>query len=111
MAPPKPPTYSLEAPTRLSESLLWRLQKNFFAAAGATAWSRGIVPHYVTSNSWVAGAYARVVLGWLRDVTAAGGSIPATRSTSWSWDAARGASAITSSPAFSTSSAARRCAA
>ncbi len=72
MAPPKPPTYSLEAPTRLSESLLWRLQKNFFAAAGATAWSRGIVPHYVTSNSWVAGAYARVVLGWLRDVTAAG---------------------------------------
>jgi hypothetical protein len=66
------PGHLLEAGKRLSESLLWRLQKSFFAATGATAWSRGIVPHYVTSNGWIAGAYARVVLGWLRDVTAAG---------------------------------------
>jgi hypothetical protein len=66
------PGHVLEAGKRLSESLLWRLQKSFFAVTGATAWSRGIVPHYVTSNGWIAGAYARVVLGWLRDVTAAG---------------------------------------
>lgn len=72
MPPLKPTGHTLEATQRLSESLLWRLQKNFFAATGATAWSRGIVPHYVTSNGWIAGAYARVVLGWLRDVTAAG---------------------------------------
>ena len=27
----------------------------------------GTVPHYITSNPWIANAYAQVVLGWLRD--------------------------------------------
>ncbi|MFN7959755.1 MAG: tetratricopeptide repeat protein [Thermoanaerobaculia bacterium] len=31
------------------------------------AWSQGVVPHYVTSNPWIANAYAQVVFGWLRD--------------------------------------------
>jgi hypothetical protein len=61
------PSYILEQGKRLSESLLWRLQKNFFDAQGVQAWTTGIVPHYITSNGWIADAYAKVVLGWLRD--------------------------------------------
>ncbi len=34
---------------------------------GTQAWAQGIVPHYITSNGWIANAYAQVVLGWLRD--------------------------------------------
>lgn len=67
-----------EAPLRLVEdytpfdqSLLWSLQRKFFEEKGAEAWSAGIVPHYVTSNSFIAQAYARVALGFLRDVAAA----------------------------------------
>ena len=52
---------------RLSESLLWRFQKTFFDALGDRAWTDGIVPHYITGNGWIADAYAKVVLGWLRD--------------------------------------------
>ena len=57
----------LERGRRLSESLLWRLQRNFFEALGDQAWTQGIVPHYITGNGWIADAYAKVVLGWLRD--------------------------------------------
>lgn len=37
---------------------------------GAQAWTQGIVPHYITSNGWIANAYAQAVLGWLRDCAA-----------------------------------------
>ncbi len=39
---------------------------------GTRAWSGGTVPHYITSNGWIANAYARVVLGWLRDAAGKG---------------------------------------
>jgi hypothetical protein len=52
---------------RLSASLLWRLQRTFFERQGPEAWSAGTVPSYITSNPWIANAYAQVVLGWLRD--------------------------------------------
>ncbi len=53
----------------LSRSVLWRLQRAYFAQRGVEAWSRGEVPHYITSNPFVAGAYARIVAGYLRDLT------------------------------------------
>jgi hypothetical protein len=62
----------LEQKVRLSGSMLWRLQRDFYARHGVKAWSRGLVPHYVTSNSFIAGAYAKVVLGFIRDWTLAG---------------------------------------
>lgn len=61
-------SFVLERNRRLSESLLWRLQRSFFEHRGAQAWTEGVVPHYVTSNPWMADSYAKVVLGWLRDV-------------------------------------------
>src|SRR5262249_52809931 len=67
----------LEREQRLSRSCLWTLQRGFFERHGPEAWSEGIVPHHVTSNPWIGRAYARVVLGWMRDWARAAGAAPA----------------------------------
>jgi tetratricopeptide (TPR) repeat protein len=66
--------FVLERNRRLSESLLWRLQRSFFDQRGVQAWTEAVVPHYITSNPWIADAYAKVVFGWLRDCCAAPGA-------------------------------------
>ncbi|WP_228055621.1 ATP-binding protein [Lusitaniella coriacea] len=60
----------LEANQRLSQSLLWRLQRQFFEQQGLQAWNTGKVPHYITSNPFIANAYGKVVFGFLRDWSA-----------------------------------------
>ena len=57
----------LETNERLSGSLLWRLQRNYFERHGIDAWRSGAVPHHITSSPFIADAYARVVMGFLRD--------------------------------------------
>lgn len=57
----------LETNERLSKSLLWRLQRNYFERHGIDAWRSGAVPHHITSSPYIADAYARVVMGFLRD--------------------------------------------
>lgn len=64
----RPAAQVLESGQRLSRCLLWRLQRRFFAQQGPAAFSQGIVPHYITCNPFIAQAYARVVLGYLRDL-------------------------------------------
>lgn len=59
------PQITLEQGERLSRCMLWRLQRSFFAAQGIEAWRQGIVPHYITSNAFIADAYARVVATYL----------------------------------------------
>ncbi|HEX9736053.1 MAG TPA: tetratricopeptide repeat protein [Thermoanaerobaculia bacterium] len=44
----------------LSRSELWRAQKEFFSEVGVEAW-REEVPYYVTSNSYLANAYAALL--------------------------------------------------
>ncbi|WP_413167780.1 tetratricopeptide repeat protein [Capilliphycus salinus ALCB114379] len=58
---------TLEQNQPLSQTLLWQLQRNFFAQQGINAWNHNTVPHYITSNPYIANAYAKVVLGYLRD--------------------------------------------
>jgi tetratricopeptide (TPR) repeat protein len=72
-----PATFVVEGARPLSRSLLWRLQRNFFDRHGAQSWSAGLVPHYITSNPWIADGYAKAVLGWLRDGVAVGAIDPA----------------------------------
>ena len=60
-------SFPLEEPGPLSCSKLWRLQRRYFESAGVSAWSEGVVPSYVTSNSFIARAYSRVVAAFLRD--------------------------------------------
>jgi tetratricopeptide (TPR) repeat protein len=61
----------LDEPRRLSQSLLWQLQRRYFTRQGIDAWRQGIVPQYITSNPITAYAYAQVVTGFLRDCRAA----------------------------------------
>ncbi|HNC99531.1 MAG TPA: hypothetical protein PKW90_25585, partial [Myxococcota bacterium] len=56
----------------LSKSRLWSLQKGWYERAGVEAWGSGMIPHFSTCNAFIADAYARVVLGWLRDQVTAG---------------------------------------
>lgn len=66
---PKPSAAPLEAKQRLSRSVLWQLQRNYFERQGIEAWRSGAVPHHITSSPFIADAYARVVLGFLRDLS------------------------------------------
>jgi len=58
----------LEERQRLSTSALWRWQRQFFEEQAIDAWRHSIVPHYLTSNTFIAQAYAKVVFGYLRDL-------------------------------------------
>ena len=69
MAPAGPEI--IECRQRLSQSVVWTWQRSFFDRQGVAAWRKGTVPHYVTSNPFIAQAYAQVVFGWLRDLTRA----------------------------------------
>ena len=53
---------------RLSESSRWSDMRRFYVDAGATAWSTGQVPFYVTNNPYFASACGDVIAAWLRDV-------------------------------------------
>jgi len=76
MSSPPPPApearVTLEHDRRLSESILWPLQREFYRRRGTEAWTSGDLPWYVTSNAFIARAYTRMVAGWLRDLAAAG---------------------------------------
>jgi tetratricopeptide (TPR) repeat protein len=50
--------------------MLWQTQRSLYDAQGIQAWSRGNVPQSITTSPYIARAYARVVLGYLRDVSA-----------------------------------------
>ncbi|MBK9124345.1 MAG: SAM-dependent methyltransferase [Chloroflexi bacterium] len=57
----------VEDARRLSESILWQLQRDYYAGEGIKAWKTDRVPHVVTNNAFLAKAYARIVYGFLRD--------------------------------------------
>jgi len=67
----------LEEACPLRASILWRLQRAFYEEKGQHAWTDAVVPNFVTSNSFIARSYARVVLSLLQDVY--GGVAPAAR--------------------------------
>ena len=62
----------LEEPKRLSESILWDLQRAYFETQGAGAWSQAVVPHFITSNPFIAHSYARQVFAFLSDLETRG---------------------------------------
>ncbi|HVV81488.1 MAG TPA: tetratricopeptide repeat protein [Kofleriaceae bacterium] len=69
-APAAKHDHLVEDRRRLSRSLLWRLQRAYYAARGAEAWTTGKVPWFVSANAALARAYAQVIDGYLRDVAA-----------------------------------------
>lgn len=61
------PYHILELHQVFSRSLLWEMQRDYFASMGVEAWRQGDVPHYVTSNPTMANSYAEIVFAFLRD--------------------------------------------
>ncbi len=55
----------LESDVRLSQSLLWRLQEDYFATHGIEAWNA--VPFHATSSAFVCETYADMVVAFLLD--------------------------------------------
>ena len=58
----------LEAEKPLSQSMVWKLQSDFYANQGPEAWIKGIVPQYITTNPYIANLYAKTVFGYCRDI-------------------------------------------
>jgi tetratricopeptide (TPR) repeat protein len=58
----------LEAGKPLSQSMVWKLQADFYANQGPKAWIKGIVPQYITTNPYIANLYAKTVFGYCRDI-------------------------------------------
>jgi hypothetical protein len=64
--------FVLEECQRLSESMIWTKVKLFFESHGHVAFSSGSVPNFVTTNAFIARAYARVMMAFIEDCVAAG---------------------------------------
>ena len=64
------PGHVLEQGQRLSHSMLWRLARDFYDERGIRAWTHGNVPQGITTTPHIARAYAKIALGYLRDVDA-----------------------------------------
>jgi hypothetical protein len=71
--------YTLAADQRLSKSLIWDIQRQYFLKNGLKAWQDEFVPHYISSNPFIARAYGRIVLGYLRDLTAVQGALDSSQ--------------------------------
>ena len=57
----------LETAIPLSQSLIWALQTSYYAQRGLKAWTEDEVPSYITSNPFIAEAYAAMVAAFLED--------------------------------------------
>jgi tetratricopeptide (TPR) repeat protein len=66
---PAPPV-ALEQDVPLSQSLLWRRQRDYYARRGVKAWSDDNVPTFITSNPFFTEIYARIVAGFFDDSAA-----------------------------------------
>src|SRR5260370_30391624 len=74
--PPHPPLdpepVVLESDVPLSQSLIWRLQREFYMQRGLRAWTEDMVPNFLTNNPFIAEIYARIVFAFLCDCNASG---------------------------------------
>jgi RimJ/RimL family protein N-acetyltransferase/predicted SnoaL-like aldol condensation-catalyzing enzyme len=61
---------SPDVPVRLSQSILWQMQRDFFAEQGAEVWKQAMVPRYITSNPFIANTYAQLSAAYLKDLFA-----------------------------------------
>lgn len=58
----------LERDQRFSQSLLWTIQRTYYDQSGPNAWHSGQVPNYSTCNTFIAQAYAEVVMAYAREL-------------------------------------------
>jgi hypothetical protein len=65
------PDSVLQGQGRLSDSVIWSLQRAFYEAEGPSAWKPKGIPFWMTSNTFFARALARVALAFMRDLATA----------------------------------------
>lgn len=70
----RPPTRCvLEDFTQCSQSHLWKLMMSFYDRKGVESWSQGIVPHFITCNTFISKSYVKVgLLSSAKDIETAG---------------------------------------
>src|SRR5215469_10086682 len=66
---PNQRTLILETQVPLSQSVIWRLQREFYVQRGIKAWTEDMIPQFITNNPFIAEIYARIVFSFLRDCT------------------------------------------
>lgn len=64
--------FLLEEENFFDRSMLWDLMLRFYSMKGTDAWLEGVVPHFITSNAFIAERYAKIIHGYLSDCVAAG---------------------------------------
>jgi hypothetical protein len=57
----------LEKDVPISQSLIWRWQRDSYARRGLKSWTEDRVPHFITNNPFFAEIYARIVFGFVCD--------------------------------------------
>jgi hypothetical protein len=57
----------LEKDVPLSQSLVWGLQRDFYALRGLKAWNEDLVPSYITNNPFIAEIFAGIVAAFVQD--------------------------------------------
>ncbi|HKR03908.1 MAG TPA: SAM-dependent methyltransferase [Bacteroidia bacterium] len=57
----------------MSKSNLWKAQRSFYQEEGPAAWNSK-VPFYITSNPYLANAYAQVIMRYIQDINSTGPS-------------------------------------
>ena len=59
----------LESNVPFEKSLIWDLNRSYYKEEGLSAWSDGVVPHNMTSNTFVGKTYAALIIGFLKDLS------------------------------------------
>lgn len=59
--------HTLEMDVPLSQSVIWRMQRDFYVQRGLKAWTEDMVPQFMTNNPFIAEIYARIAFNFLCD--------------------------------------------
>lgn len=65
---------TLENGVALSDSLIWRRQREYYEKRGLETWSTDNLPQFITNNPFIAEIYAKVVFGFVCDCMGSSGS-------------------------------------
>lgn len=65
-------TYPIEGFKPFGESIIWQLNRDYYQNTGIEAWTKGAVPHHITSNSMVGKTYAELIFSFLQDLSSKG---------------------------------------
>jgi hypothetical protein len=61
-------TTELIARTALSTSPIWDIQRRWYETHAIPAWKAGKLPHWISSNTFIAAKYANLIVSFARDV-------------------------------------------